>query len=174
MSALRAAWSTMSTVQRQGWDQLALQVQLNTATSGQYPRRAYALFIQFNYLPYALTDVIELTSPQTFKTDRITSFTATVNDSPSVLVATVFPGGVGTKYQQISIRLGMRGKQRSAFTHWVVFGFESNASSLLDLTAEYLALFGNPVLGQIYEMKATMQRPGLFPSSSPIFQGTTV
>jgi hypothetical protein len=171
ISRMRAAWSTMTDAQRMGWNQLALQLQAGTFGNGKFPRRPYDLYLEFNYLQVVGGASIFLTAPPSFQTEAITNFQGTVTAFPLVLAATLLPTSPGNRYQQISISLGMRGRQRSAFTPWRVLAVRFDNVTLLNLTANYLAQYGNPVVGQMWRMKATIQKPGFFPSTSSIDEG---
>lgn len=164
VSRLRAAWSSLSDANRSSWNQLSLQLQQGTASNGQFPRRPFELFQEYNFLPYQMDGILEETAPTLFVRTDIKYLNVDWNVVGSTSFVTTGLFGNSDTYFSWSISLAQRGAQKSAYTPFVVFfqhkpalNFGNWGTSLTDKYGIFSAGYG-------YRVRLVKQVPGTFPS----------
>jgi hypothetical protein len=172
VSRLRAAWSQLSDANRSSWNQLSLQLQQGTASNGQYPRRPFELFQEYNFLPYQMDGILEETAPTLFIRTDITYLSVTWNDAGSASFVTSGLFDNNDTYFSWSISLAQRGSQKSAFTPFVVFYQHKPTFNFGTLGTSLTDKYGIFPAGYAYRVRLVKQVPGTFPGrqSSGYFQ----
>ena len=160
---LRANWSQMTDIRRASWFQLALQLQSQNIGNGQFPKRPYDLFLEFNYLRFAYDGGFSTLAPAAGVAFLVNDFTGIWNDDGTTSYSFSNSPAAQTLLQQVSARVGLRSNQRSAFTPWKVVLLDRHTTYGGNFDSGMLEFFGLPTIGQIYQLKFSVQRSNTFP-----------
>lgn len=163
---LKQGWAALSTIEQDSWNQLSLQLQRGSVGNGQYPRRGYDLFLEFNWSRSVFFQTLINVAP--------TNYQRTVSTIPDIPTAAIFNTGLAllatTGYFPAAnprtfgwCRMGQRGKQLSAMSPWRFVVYVDYATALLNFSAAYAIVFPLPKTGQPYQWKWFVQTDDAFP-----------
>lgn len=160
---MRVAWANLTNPQRDSWNALAQRVSKSTIYSGKMPARAYALFLEYNALLAKVGGGFLLEAPTDYKK-------ATPKNLGGILFTAPLAVGSTSNYDADSqcitlfyLRMGMRGRQRSALCPKQYLGWVFGLNPAFNMTSMYLTKYPTPVLTQTYQFSFTYQQEWHFP-----------